>query len=202
VTAGYRPEVLYIVKHFVKTEAHMGSCMKAIFTAIQNEPEVFEVFEDQECGGQKLSAYKMSELVKKLADYKFNVSSQFFEDGVHLAHEKLIQFESDRLKGNDAQRKKMQNYVVNAIGDDAVFRSLLLELYGISHAFEAKTSEYTHSQYQCYIAARCIQGCDPRYAFMLGSGQGKSIIALLMAAYYKTHGRKVTIVSASKQLKM
>jgi ERCC4-related helicase len=83
-----------------------------------------------------------------------------------------------------------------------VFRSLLLELYKISHEFEAKTSEYTHSQYQCYIGARCIQGCDPRYAFMLGSGQGKSIIALLMAAYYKTHGRKVTIVSASKQLKM
>ena len=57
----------------------MGGCIRAIFTAIQDETEVYEVFEDQEAGGQKLSAYKMSELVKKLADYKFSVSSAFFK---------------------------------------------------------------------------------------------------------------------------
>ena len=41
-----------------------------------------------------------------------------------------------------------------------------------------------------------------RYAFMLGSGQGKTIIALLIAAHYKKRERRVTIVVPTKQLKI
>jgi reverse gyrase len=52
------------------------------------------------------------------------------------------------------------------------------------------------------MAARAVHGCRNTFAFTLGSGQGKSIVALLIASYYKKQGRKVTIVSATKQLKM
>jgi reverse gyrase len=68
--------------------------------------------------------------------------------------------------------------------------------------FCKNTLEYTHNYYQCYIAARAVYGCNNRFAFTLGSGQGKSIVGLLIAAYYKKQGKKVTIVSPSKQLKV
>ena len=71
-----------------------------------------------------------------------------------------------------------------------------------SRDFDKNCMEYTHNYYQCYMAARAVHGCRNTFAFTLGSGQGKSIVALLIASYYKKQGRKVTIVSPTKQLKM
>ena len=59
----------------------------------------------------------------------------------------------------------MNTYVSNAIGDDATLKSLVVEMNNISKEFCIQTSEYIHSAYQCYIAARVIHECDSRLAF-------------------------------------
>ena len=64
-------KILYIIRNFVKTEPHMGMCVKAVAKAISDEKDVYEVFRNPILVGERISAYKMSELVKKLSDYKY-----------------------------------------------------------------------------------------------------------------------------------
>jgi hypothetical protein len=68
----------------------MGICVKAIAKAITDEEDVYEVFKDPILVGEKISAYKMTELVKKLSDYKYCDSRPCFDDGVILAHARLL----------------------------------------------------------------------------------------------------------------
>jgi hypothetical protein len=49
----------------------MGMCVKAVAKAISDEKDVYEVFRNPILVGERISAYKMSELVKKLSDYKY-----------------------------------------------------------------------------------------------------------------------------------
>lgn len=88
------------------------------------------------------------------------------------------------------------------IGNKNVLKNLVALMTTESKDFAKNSMEYTHNYYQCYIAARAVYGCNNRFAFTLGSGQGKTIVCLLIAAHYKKQGKKVTIVSPSKQLKM
>ena len=68
----------------------MGICVKAIAKAIVDEKDVYEVFRNPILKGERISAYKMTELVKKLSDYKYGVSREFFNSGVILAHDHLL----------------------------------------------------------------------------------------------------------------
>jgi hypothetical protein len=68
----------------------MGMCVKAVAKAISDEKDVYEVFRNPILVGERISAYKMSELVKKLSDYKYSVSREFFNSGVILAHAHLL----------------------------------------------------------------------------------------------------------------
>ena len=68
----------------------MGICVKAVAKAIVDEKDVYEVFRNPNLKGERISAYKMSELVKKLSDYKYSVSKEFFNSGVILAHGNLL----------------------------------------------------------------------------------------------------------------
>ena len=68
----------------------MGICVKEIAKAVSDEKDVYEVFKDPILIGAKISTYKMTELVKKLSDYKYSVSKEFFNNGVILAHAHLL----------------------------------------------------------------------------------------------------------------
>jgi hypothetical protein len=68
----------------------MGMCVKAIAKAISDEKDVYEVFSNPNLKGERISAYKMTELVKKLSDYKACDSQEFFNSGVILAHDHLL----------------------------------------------------------------------------------------------------------------
>ena len=59
----------------------------------------------------------------------------------------------------------MDTYVSNAIGHDADLKTLVVEMNNISNEFGTQTSDYVHSAYQCYIAARVVHECKPRLAF-------------------------------------
>jgi hypothetical protein len=83
-------KILFIIQHFVKTEPHMGICVKAIAKAISDETDVYEVFRNPNLQGERISAYKMTELVRKLSDYKYSISKEFFNSGVILAHAHLL----------------------------------------------------------------------------------------------------------------
>lgn len=96
----------------------------------------------------------------------------------------------------------MNEFVSKSIGDDAKFKGLQAEMVTISIEFSKESAEYVHSEYQCYIAACTVHNCKTRCAFQLGSGQGKTIVALLIARYYEKHERSVKIVTASKLLAM
>ena len=176
----------------------MGICVKKIADAIGSNSDVSKVFRYIEIFTQKISPYKMSELATKLIDYKFEDSHSFFDEGIHKALERIYEFESERLQGNDIQRSRMSEFIVNEMGDDNDLKSIFNEIEKISREFERKSSEFNHNRYQCYIAARVIHECLHRNAFTLGSGQGKSHVAFLIAAYYKKHERSVTIVAPSK----
>ena len=180
----------------------MGICVKTIAKAISDEKDVYEVLKEPILVGERISAYKMTELVTKLSDYKYGVMRKFFDSGVILAHKNLLQFESDRLIGTSDQLHDMQQNVNKIIGKNRKLKDLLSDMITESTEFHKNSDDYKHSYYQCFIAARAVFGCNNKFAFTLASGQGKSIVGLLIAAYYKRKGKKVSIVSPSKQLKI
>lgn len=70
----------------------------------------------------------------------------------------------------------------------------------ISKKCISEYQDYVHNTYQCFIAASVVFGCETTFAFELGSGQGKSMIALLISLYYQNQGKKTSIISPSTTL--
>ena len=61
----------------------MANCVKKIAEAIEKESDVGVLFDSIVLCKQKLTPFKMQELVTKLSDYKFSDSKDFFSDGIH-----------------------------------------------------------------------------------------------------------------------
>ena len=81
----------------------------------------------------------------------------------------------------------MEKYIRDQEGENQGLKIIVGEMYDLSLKVFGKSPDYVHSAYQCFIAARVVHGCESTFAFELGSGQGKSIIAFLIAAYYEKH---------------
>ena len=109
---------------------------------------------------------------------------EFFDEGLAFVVEKIFEFENEKMQGSQQNKKILKNNVSNLMGNDPELRSVRVEMDSISDEFNKQSDEYVASYYQVYIASRAVFECKPHYAFTLGSGQGKTTVAVMVARYF------------------
>lgn len=60
--------------------------------------------------------------------------------------------------------------------------------------FAESSNMFTLNPYQCYVAAVGVKSAHKNTALLMGAGQGKTLVILLMASYLAEHGQPVKIV--------
>ena len=66
--------------------------------------------------------------------------------------------------------------------------------------FQKKGHGYNESHFLSYVAVHCKQSRDKLFALLLGAGEGKSFLALMLAEMHTRKGASVCIVVHNRVL--
>ena len=113
----------------------------------------------------------------------------------------MEQHTKKRVAGNFLDVDALDKYATLKIGSSEAMKKVYSEVCAISRKFEKASTDYIHSPYQSFIAAHNIAKGQPRCALQLSSGQGKSVVSILIAHYHELHKRVVLIVVPNKLIK-
>ena len=142
-----------------------------------------------------------------LLDYLFKLSVPEISgliDGMTSLQELVSKAELAKKQRTDkgVSQSKLEDTINKILESMPEVSEIYNQILTISETMAAMPrATYRHNVYQCFIAARLVNGDPPFVAGVVAAGQGKTFVMLLVARYYITHrGKTVLSLCTSSEL--